>query len=89
MRLVEDALGVGQVVDGCDGAVFDTQVFVDHLDHRGEAVGGARGRRDNAMLRRVEQLLVNTHDDIKRSGLLHRRADHHALHTLIEIGLPQ
>src|SRR5690606_24433236 len=46
---VEDGLGVGEIVDGGHRAVADTQVFMDHLDHRRQAVGGAGGGGDNAV----------------------------------------
>ncbi|MNG09652.1 hypothetical protein D3C84_930780 [compost metagenome] len=63
----------------------DAQVLVDHLDHRRQAVGGAGGSGDDAVQGRVEQVLVDAHDDIQRAGFLDRGADHHALDPLFQV----
>ncbi|MNV60622.1 hypothetical protein D3C71_1530920 [compost metagenome] len=87
VRLVENALGVGQVVDGGDRAVADAQVLVNYLDHRGQAIGGAGSGGDDTVLRRVEQVLVDAHHHVQRAFLLHRSADHHAFDALVQVGL--
>lgn len=41
VRLIENALGVGQVVDGGDRTVANAQFLVDDFHHRRQAVGRA------------------------------------------------
>ncbi|MCY1267403.1 hypothetical protein D9M70_158370 [compost metagenome] len=74
-------------MDGGDRAVADAELLVDHLDHGCQAVGGAGRGGDDAVLGRVEQVLVDAHDDIQRAPLLHRGAHHHSFHALVEVGL--
>ncbi len=40
---IDHNLRIGGVMNGGDDTVFDTDLFVQHLDHRGQAVGGAAG----------------------------------------------
>ncbi|MNO96419.1 hypothetical protein D3C76_880900 [compost metagenome] len=87
MRLIENTLGIGQVVDRGDRTMANTQVFVDHFDHRSQAIGGAGCGGNNTVLRRIEQVLIDAHDDVQRPLFLHRCTDHHALHTLFQIRL--
>ncbi|MCY1488680.1 hypothetical protein D9M68_223780 [compost metagenome] len=65
----------------------NAEVLVNHLDHRRQAVGGAGRGGDDAVLCRIEQVLVHPHDDVQRALLLHRCAHHHPLHAFIQIGL--
>ncbi|MNI63921.1 hypothetical protein D3C73_1193330 [compost metagenome] len=65
----------------------DAQVLVNHLDHRGQAVGGARSGGDDTVLRRVEQVLVDAHHHVQCAFLLHWSADHHTFDALIQVGL--
>ncbi|MCY1540350.1 hypothetical protein D9M68_759840 [compost metagenome] len=65
----------------------DAQFLVDHLDHRCQAVGGAGRGGDDAVLGRIEQVLVDAHDHVQRLLFLHRRTDHDPLHALVEVGL--
>ncbi|MNE77951.1 hypothetical protein D3C80_1743130 [compost metagenome] len=65
----------------------DAELLVDYLDHRCQAVGGAGRGGDNAMLRRIEQVLVDTHDHVQRALFLHRRTDHDPLYALVEVSL--
>ncbi|MNH91252.1 hypothetical protein D3C73_438070 [compost metagenome] len=85
--LVENALGVCQVMDGGDRAVANAQLFVDDFHHWRQTVGGARSSRDDAMFRRIEQLMIDAHDDVQRAFFLHWSADHHTLNALIQVGL--
>ncbi|KAI3494610.1 hypothetical protein L1887_40588 [Cichorium endivia] len=62
--LIENALGVSQVVDGSDRAVTNAQLLVDHFHHGCQTVGGARSGGDDVMFRRVEQLMVRMGDCI-------------------------
>ncbi len=87
MGLIEDALGIGQIVDRGNRTMADPQVFMDHLDHRGEAVGGAGGCGNDPVLRWIEQRVIDPHDDIERPGFLDRRADDDTLDALVEIAL--
>ncbi|MNQ78412.1 hypothetical protein D3C85_933210 [compost metagenome] len=87
MRLIENALGIGQVMDRGDRAMANPQVFVNHFDHWRQAIGGARRGGNNAVLRRIEQVLVDTHDDVQHTRFFHGCTDHHALYTLRQIRL--
>src|SRR5690606_618009 len=87
VRGVEDALGVGQVMNGGDRTVADAEVLVDHLNHWSKAIGGTGGCGDDAVLRRIEQLLVDAHHYVECAFLLHGRADYDPLHAVIEVGL--
>ncbi len=52
VRLIENALGVGQVMDGGDRTVANAQFLVDDFHHRRQTVGRARSSGDDAMFRR-------------------------------------
>lgn len=67
VRLIENALCVGQVVDGGDRTVANAQLFVDDFHHWRQTVGGARSSGDDAMFRSIEQLMIDTHDDVQRA----------------------
>ena len=41
MGSVDEDLGVGEVVQGCDGSVLNSEVFVNNLDSWGYTVSGA------------------------------------------------
>ena len=85
VALVDDGLGVGDVVDGGHAAVDDTDALMHHLDHRGQAVGGAGGRGDQMVDGGVIAVIVDPVDDVERT--LGRGGDDDLLHPLIEIGL--
>jgi hypothetical protein len=53
LEAIHHHLGVGDVVEGGDGAVADAEGFVHHLHHRSQAVGGAGGGGEQAMAARV------------------------------------
>ena len=78
MRQVEDLLVVRVGVDRGHQAALDPEVVEQHLGDRGEAVRGAGGVGEDEMLRRVERLLVDAHDE---GGVLplRRGGDDHAL----------
>lgn len=42
---------------------------------------------NDAVLRRIEQPVVDAHDDVECSGFLDRRANHDAFHALLQISL--
>ena len=75
------------IVDGRDLPVPDADRLVNHLHHRREAVGGAGGRGQQPVPRRVVELVVDADDDVERGCVLDRRRDDDALHAAIEIGL--
>jgi hypothetical protein len=74
-------------VDGGDLAVADTDGFVDHLDDRREAIGGARRRRHDGVTGRVIKVLVDADNDIEHRGVLNRRRDDDALSAAIKVAL--
>src|SRR5690554_4556969 len=84
---IDDGLGVGQAVDRGQGTVFDAQFLVDDLHYRRQAVGGAGGRRNDAVIGRLEDVFVHAHDNILGARLFHRGGHHHPLHTLIQVAL--
>ena len=43
MTLIDDGLRIGDVMNCGHGTVTDTDLLMHDLDHRREAVGGARG----------------------------------------------
>ena len=56
---VDELLVAGVGVDRGHQALLDAERVVEHLDHRDEAVGGARGVRDDLVLGRVERVVVD------------------------------
>ena len=74
VRRVDDRLRVGHVVDRRDDAVPDADLFMDHLHHRSETIGGAGSGGDDVMMARVVEMVVDAHHDIERA-LLDRRGD--------------
>ncbi len=60
--LVGHALVVGVGVAGGHQALLDPERLVEHLGHRGQAVGGARGVGDDPV-GRLERLVVDAQDD--------------------------
>lgn len=62
---VDDGLGVGEVVQGGEHAVLDAEGFVDDLDDRCNAVGGAAGVGDDVVDGGVVEVIVAAHDDVE------------------------
>ena len=83
---VDDGLRVGHVMDRGDRPVPDAEALVDHLHHRGEAVGGAGGRRDDPVPGGVIGALVHAEDDVRGGAVLDRGRDHDAFDACREIG---
>jgi hypothetical protein len=83
VALVDDGLGVGDVVDGGHATVDDTDMFMHHLDHRCQTVGGAGGRAQQMVPGRIVQLIVDPVDDIECT--LRRRRHDDLLHALVEV----
>ncbi len=65
VRCIDDGLGVGLVVDGCDDPVLNADLFMQNLDDRGQAVGCTGGGRQQMVLLRVIKMVVDPHDDIQ------------------------
>ena len=61
--------------------------FVDHLDHRRQAVGGARRRSDDAVLRGVVQVVVDADHDVEHIAHLHGRGDDDTFGATVEVAL--
>ena len=62
-------------------------LLVHDLDHRREAVRGARRRRQQPVLRRIVEMIVDADDDVERALILDGRGDDDPLHAAIEVGL--
>ncbi|MNC02826.1 hypothetical protein D3C75_502100 [compost metagenome] len=76
-------------MNGGHGAVLDAQLFVDHLHHGRQAVGGTGGRRHYGMLRLVVEVVVDPHDDVQDTLFLDRSGHHDPLHPLRQISVQQ
>ena len=61
MRQIEELLIVGVGVDGGHDPFGETELFVEHLHQRSEAVRGARRIRDEMMVRRIVFVVVDAH----------------------------
>lgn len=88
VRGVHDSLGVGEVVEGGDHTVFDAEGLVDHLDNRGDAVGGAGGGGKEVVDGGIVEVVVATDDDIERSFFDGGRDDDF-FDALVEVGLKE
>ena len=87
VRRVDHQVGVGRVVDGGDLAVADADGLVHHLHHRRQAVGGARRGGDDAVPRRVVEVVVDADHDVQHVAHLHRCGHDHALGAAVEMAL--
>ena len=58
--------------------VTDPEGFVDHLDHRRQTVGGARGGGKQVMCLGVVKVIVDAHHDVQRARFHRGRDDHFA-----------
>ena len=85
MHQVLQVLVVGVGVHGGHQALVDPERVVQHLHHGHEAVGGARGAGDDAVLGRVEGVVVDPDDtggvDVGGGG-----GDDHPLGPGVEVG---
>src|SRR5512141_1816962 len=84
VRQVADLLVVGVGVDSGHQAALDPEGVEQHLGDRSETVRGAGGVGEDEMLRRVERLLVDAHDE-GRVLPLRRGGDDHALRARREM----
>ena len=64
----------------------DPEVFMDDLDHGGDAVGRARRRADEVVCGRVVAVVVAPHHDVE-SPLLDRRGHDDLADAAVEVGL--
>ena len=87
MRGVSDDVGIGRVVYGGDLTVPNPDRFVDHLDHRCQAIGGARSRSHDRMLRRIIERVVDPENDIQDAADLDRCGNDHPLGTTVKMAL--
>ena len=84
-RAVHDGLGVGHIMDRGDRPMANAKRLMDHLDHRGQAVGRARRRR-HQRLRAVVKLMVHAIDKVQRAAVLDRGRDDDLFHPGSIIG---
>ena len=85
MRSVDNDLGVGEIVEGGDGAAFDADFFMHHLDSWGDAVGRAGGRCDDAVNERVIELIVATDHYVEGFVVFDWGCDHDLFDSLSKI----
>ena len=85
VSLVDNGLGIGDVVNRCHAPVDDADLLVHDLDHRCKAVGGTRGGRDQMMYVGIVQVMIDAIDDIQRA--FGRCCHHDFFYALIEVGL--
>ena len=62
---VDDGLGVGEVMQSGEHAVFEAEGFVDHLDDGRDAVGGAGGVGDDVIGGGIVKIVVAAHNDVE------------------------
>ena len=72
MEVVHEVLVIGVGVHGLHVAVVDAVVVLDDLEHRGDAVGGAGGRRDDRVLGR-DVVRVHAEHDVLHLALARGR----------------
>ena len=63
VREIEHVLVVGVAVDRGHRSLLDAEVVVQHLDHRGQAVGGAGRVGDDVVLGRIVHVVVHAEHD--------------------------
>ena len=80
---INGLLGGGVGVDGGHETLDETEVIVDDLSKRGQAVGGARGVGKNVDVRLVG-LVVDTHNE--HGGIRGRSGDDDLLSTTLQVG---
>ena len=85
MSLVNDSLGIGNVMNSRHAGMFDTKIFMHHLDHGRQTVGGTGCSRDNIMPGRIITLVIHSVDNVDRR-LWHRRRYQYLFNILIKIG---
>ena len=64
MGRVQNALGVGNIMNRRDTAMYDAQLFVQHLNNRRNAIRSSGGSRHNRVNRRFKKVLVNAHNNV-------------------------
>ena len=76
VRLVQERLAVGVGVDGGDQAAAEAEAVVQHLDHRGQAVGGAARVGDDVVAVGVVGVVVDAEHQGDVDVLAGRAHDH-------------
>src|SRR5947209_8196624 len=84
VREVVDGLVIGVGMHGGREAPLDAEIVEQHLGHGGEAIGRARGVRDELMTGGIVLLLVDPQDD-RDVRILGGRRDHHLLGPGLEV----
>ncbi len=85
MGTVDEALVAGVGVRRGHETLLDTERIVEHLDHRHEAVGRARGVRHDDVLGRVERVVVDA-DHERGIDAFGRGRDDNAGRTTVDVG---
>ena len=81
---IDHHLCIGEVVEGGDRAVPDTDPFLDHLDDRSQAVGGAGDCSQDPVLIRNVLVLVYAVNDVERF-IVDRCCDQDRADTFLEV----
>ncbi|GIM16979.1 hypothetical protein Vretimale_19536, partial [Volvox reticuliferus] len=84
VRGIQQALVTSVRVGGGHGALHDAELLLEDLDEWGQAVGRARGVRDDRVLMLVVRL-VNTNDEGRDVLVLSGRGDQHLLGTSLQM----
>ena len=74
MRKIEDALVVGVTVNRAHETVLDAEFVAQNFGQWRETIGRAAGVRNNGVLRRIVNIIVDA-DAKRRIRILRRRAD--------------
>ncbi len=86
MWRIDNNLGVGLVMYGCDNTMLDADVFVQNFNHWRQTVCRAGRGCQEVMLLWVIQVVINPHDNIE-GALLNRCCHNDLFNTLLEVGI--
>src|SRR4029453_9453802 len=84
---IDDDVGVGRIVDRRDLPVTETDTLVDQLHNRGEGIGCAGRRGNQAVACGIIKVLVDADDDVERGCIFDRCGYDDAFDAAVEIGL--
>ena len=85
MRSIDDHLGVRRIVDRCEDAPLDPDLFVQNLHDRRQRVGGAGRCGEDVVLGGFVDLVIAPDDDVGHPRTRHRCCNDHLAGTGCEV----